>query len=103
MKNETLGTILIATGTLFLIKIVLDDTVLCGKKDELKTRLEDAMKNYKSDSKEFTKEKKDEINTEYDSLCARLVKSSYDLFVNKKLERDIETFYNKSHKLKSRV
>jgi hypothetical protein len=103
MKSETLITALITAGTLFLTKIMLDDVILRTKKDELERRLEDAMRNYEGDSRKLT-EKKDEVNKEYDSLCAKLVKSSYSsLFLNKKLEQEIDTFYYKSRKLKSRV
>lgn len=106
MKSETLITALVTAGTLFLTKIMLDDVILRTKKDELERRLEDAMRNYEDDSRKLTeKEKeKDEVNKEYDSLCAKLVKSSYSsLFLNKKLEQEIDTFYYKSRKLKSRV
>ena len=103
-KSETLIAALITAGTLFLTKIMLDDMILRTKKDELERRLEDAMRNYEGDSRKLTEKEKDEVNKEYDSLCARLVKSSYNsLFLNKKLEQDIDTFYYKSHKLKSRV
>lgn len=58
----------------------------------------------RGDSRKLTEKEKDEVNKEYDSLCARLVKSSYNsLFLNKKLEQDIDIFYYKSRKLKSRV
>lgn len=97
MKSETLITALVTAGTLFLIKIMLD-------KDELERRLENAMRNYEGDSRKLTEKEKDEVNKEYDSLCAKLVKSSYSsLFLNKKLEQEIDTFYYKSRKLKSRV
>lgn len=103
-KSETLIAALITAGTLFLTKIMLDDMILRTKKDELERRLEDAMRNYEGDSRKLTEKEKDEVNKEYDSLCARLVKSSYNgLFLNKKLEQDIDTFYYKSRKLKSRV
>lgn len=103
-KSETLIAALITAGTLFLTKIMLDDMILRTKKDELERRLEDAMRNYEDDSRKLTEKEKDEVNKEYDSLCARLVKSSYNsLFLNKKLEQDIDTFYYKSRKLKSRV
>ena len=103
-KSETLIAALITAGTLFLTKIMLDDMILRTKKDELERRLEDAMRNYEGDSRKLTEKEKDEFNKEYDSLCARLVKSSYNsLFLNKKLEQDIDTFYYKSRKLKSRV
>lgn len=105
MKSETLITALVTAGTLFLTKIMLDDVILRTKKDELERRLENAMRNYEGDSRKLTeKRKKDEVNKEYDSLCAKLVKSSYSsLFLNKKLEQEIDTFYYKSRKLKSRV
>lgn len=97
MKSKTLITALVTAGTLFLIKIMLD-------KDELERRLENAMRNYEGDSRKLTEKEKDEVNKEYDSLCAKLVKSSYSsLFLNKKLEQEIDTFYYKSRKLKSRV
>lgn len=103
-KSETLIAALITAGTLFLTKIMLDDIIVRTKKDELERRLEDAMRNYEGDSRKLTEKEKDEVNKEYDSLCARLVKSSYNsLFLNKKLEQDIDTFYYKSRKLKSRV
>lgn len=103
-KSETLIAALITAGTLFLTKIMLDDMILRTKKDELERRLEDAMRNYEGDSRKLTEKEKDEVNKEYDSLCARLVKSSYNsLFLNKRLEQDIDTFYYKSRKLKSRV
>lgn len=103
-KSETLIAALITAGTLFLTKIMLDDVILRTKKDELERRLENAMRNYEGDSRKLTEKEKDEINKEYDSLCARLVKSSYNsLFLNKRLEQDIDTFYYKSRKLKSRV
>lgn len=103
MKSETLITALVTAGTLFLTKIMLDD-VIRTKKDELERRLEDAMRNYEDDSRKLTEKEKDEVNKEYDSLCAKLVKSSYSsLFLNKKLEQEIDTFYYKSRKLKSRV
>lgn len=103
-KSETLIAALITAGTLFLTKIMLDDMILRTKKDELERRLEDTMRNYEGDSRKLTEKEKDEVNKEYDSLCARLVKSSYNsLFLNKKLEQDIDTFYYKSRKLKSRV
>lgn len=103
-KSEILIAALITAGTLFLTKIMLDDMIVRTKKDELERRLEDAMRNYEGDSRKLTEKEKDEINKEYDSLCARLVKSSYNsLFLNKKLEQDIDTFYYKSRKLKSRV
>lgn len=102
MKSETLITALVTAGTLFLTKIMLDDVILRTKKDELERRLENAMRNYEGDSRKLTE--KDEVNKEYDSLCAKLVKSSYSsLFLNKKLEQEIDTFYYKSRKLKSRV
>lgn len=103
MKSETLITALVTAGTLFLTKIMLDD-VIRTKKDELERRLENAMRNYEGDSRKLTEKEKDEVNKEYDSLCAKLVKSSYSsLFLNKKLEQEIDTFYYKSRKLKSRV
>lgn len=103
-KSETLIAALITAGTLFLTKIMLDDVILRTKKDELERRLENAMRNYEGDSRKLTEKEKDEINKEYDSLCARLVKSSYNsLFLNKRLKQDIDTFYYKSRKLKSRV
>lgn len=103
MKSETLVTALVTAGTLFLTKIMLDD-VIRTKKDELERRLENAMRNYEGDSRKLTEKEKDEVNKEYDSLCAKLVKSSYSsLFLNKKLEQEIDTFYYKSRKLKSRV
>ena len=104
MKSETLITALVTAGTLFLTKIMLDDVILRTKKDELERRLEDAMRNYEDDSRKLTEKEKDEVNKEYDSLCTKLVKSSYSsLFLNKKLEQEIDTFYYKSRKLKSRV
>ena len=103
-KSETLIAALITAGTLFLTKIMLDDIIVRTKKDELERRLENAMRNYEGDSRKLTEKEKDEINKEYDSLCARLIKSSYSsLFLNKKLEQEIDTFYYKSRKLKSRV
>lgn len=103
-KSETLIAAFFTAGTLFLTKIMLDDMILRTKKDELERRLEDAMRNYEGDSRKLTEKEKDEVNKEYDSLCARLVKSSYNsLFLNKKLEQDIDIFYYKSRKLKSRV
>jgi len=103
-KSETLIAALITAGTLFLTKIMLDDVILRTKKDELERRLENAMRNYEGDSRKLTEKEKDEINKEYDSLCARLVKSSYNsLLFRKRLEQDIDTFYYKSRKLKSRV
>lgn len=103
-KSETLIAALITAGTLFLTKIMLDDIIVRTKKDELERRLENAMRNYEGDSRKLTEKEKDEINKEYDSLCARLIKSSYNsLFLNKRLEQDIDTFYYKSRKLKSRV
>lgn len=42
------------------------------------------MRNYEGDSRKLTEKEKDEVNKEYDSLCAKLVKSSYSsLFLNK--------------------
>lgn len=82
-KSETLIAALITAGTLFLTKIMLDDMILRTKKDELERRLEDAMRNYEGDSRKLTEKEKDEVNKEYDSLCARLVKSSYNSQVRK--------------------
>ena len=94
MKSETLITALVTAGTLFLTKIMLDDVILRTKKDELERRLENAMRNYEGDSRKLTEKEKDEVNKEYDSLCAKLVKSSYSsLFLNKKLEQEMDLAY----------
>ena len=73
MKSENLITALVTAGTLFLTKIMLDDVILRTKKDELERRLENAMRNYEDDSRKLTEKEKDEVNKEYDSLCAKLV------------------------------